>query len=297
MQSQGSISVTVARRAAAIAALSFISALGCSFEHSPPGAKVPVSFRAPPDPGSYKLSIVGSGRTEQTCDLPCTMDVPSGSAMLVGTGARAFSIAAEIPKEPAEAEFKLTRRRAQAIAGWVIALVGGSAGGLALGLTRNGDSGTQLKGGIAGASLAGVGLIGAIIALTAGSDEVKFTTGKAPGKLGGPAPPASPAPAGVCRSRFDCAGGKVCSLGLCVTPACVADSDCPKSQACSLEGQCESPGAAPNAAACRSHLECKNGLVCPKGQCVTPMCVADKDCPAGQGCSLEGQCEPAGRAR
>lgn len=281
-----------------LASLSVITALGCSIgTPAPPGPKVPVSFRAPEGPGPHKLSIIGSGRTEQTCDLPCTMEVPSGNAMFVGTGARTWSISGDIPKEPSEAEIKLNRRRAQSIAGWIIALVGGTAGSTAIALTRNGSADMQLKGGIAGGALAGVGVVGLIVALTAGSDEVKFTTGKAPAKLGGdtpPAPPVSPGASGVCKSRFDCTGGKVCSLGMCVTPACVADGDCPKGQGCSLEGKCEAPGAAPpKAPSCKSHIDCKGGLVCPKGECVKPACVADKDCPSGQGCSLEGQCEPA----
>ncbi len=48
----------------------------------------------------------------------------------------------------------------------------------------------------------------------------------------------------------------------------------------------------PSRAACKSHLECKGPFVCAGGECVAPTCMADKECGAGRGCSLEGQCEP-----
>ncbi len=48
---------------------------------------------------------------------------------------------------------------------------------------------------------------------------------------------------------------------------------------------------APAPTSCRTHLDCKGGQVCPRGQCVAPSCVGDRDCGAGQFCSLEGVCE------
>lgn len=163
--------------------------VGCSVSLPPPvpvGAPVPVSFSGPSDGAARQVLISGEGRKEQTCDLPCTMQVPSGSALIGVTGPRKILVPAVVPSEPSQAELKF-QRRGQAIAGWVLTLAGLAGGSIALGVTRNGDADAQLKGGIAGATLAGVGLVGLIIALTSGKDEVVFKgapVGAAPASVG-----------------------------------------------------------------------------------------------------------------
>ncbi|MFT3769270.1 MAG: hypothetical protein QM820_27845 [Minicystis sp.] len=166
-----------------IASAPLLFTLGCSFSVPPPvpvGAPVPVSFSAPSASSPPELEVSGEGRTLQRCELPCAMQVPSGSALLTVSGPRKVLVSAVIPAEPAKAEIRF-KRRGQAIAGWVITLAGLAGSGIALGVTRNAGPDGQLKGGIAGAALAGVGLVGLIVALTAGSDEVSFTksTGEA----------------------------------------------------------------------------------------------------------------------
>jgi hypothetical protein len=217
---------------------------GCSF--SPPpmvpvGAPAPISFQASSEGERSSITVSGDGRTPQTCELPCTMNVPSGSALVAVSGPRKWVAPVVFPKAPAHAEVKRLRR-GQAVAGWVLALAGLATGGVALPVTANGSPKTQLTGGVVGVTAGVVGLVGVIIALTAGKDELRFTD---PVAGAGPRAPLPPEP--------------------------------------------------PNPARCRSHLDCKAGLVCPSGECVAPACVADKDCPAGQGCSLEGQCERAPR--
>jgi hypothetical protein len=145
---------------------------------------VPVQFSAPSGASPQQLHISGAGRPEQRCELPCTLQVPSGSAVVGVSGPRKLFMAAVIPAEPSQAEVRF-QRRGQVIAGWITALAGLTAGGIALAATRNSGPDGQLKGGIAGAVGGGVGLVGIIVALTAGKDEVRFTS--APG-VAAPAP-------------------------------------------------------------------------------------------------------------
>lgn len=167
-----------------IAAAPLFLTLGCSFSVPPTvpaGAVVPVQFDAPSESSPQRLQLSGPGRAEQSCELPCTMQVPSGSAVLTVSGPRKAVMAAVIPAEPSQAELRF-QRRGQAIAGWVTAIAGVTAGSIALAVTRNSGPDGQLKGGIAGAVGGGVGLVGLIVALTSGKDEVRFTS----------APPAAP---------------------------------------------------------------------------------------------------------
>jgi hypothetical protein len=78
------------------------------------------------------------------------MQVPSGSAVLSVSGPRKAFMPAVIPAEPSQAELRF-QRRGQAIAGWVTAIAGVTAGSIALAATRNSGPDGQLKGGIAGA--------------------------------------------------------------------------------------------------------------------------------------------------
>jgi len=238
-----------------VASTPLLFAIGCSFSVPPAvpvGAPVPVSFSAPSSDGSLQLQVSGPGRPEQACALPCTLQVPSGSAVLTLSGPRKLAIPAVIPPEPSQAEIRF-RRNGQALGGWITALVGVAAGGIALAATRNAGLDGQLKGGIAGAVGGGVGLVGIIVALTAGKDEARLTGDPGVKAVGPGAPPPPPkalssGAAGAenagCKSRFDCTGGRVCREGRCAAPACVADRDCPSGQACSLEGACVSAGAA-----------------------------------------------------
>lgn len=182
--------VTSRKRAGWIAAAApLLCTLGCSFSLPPPvpvGAPVPIAFSAPSSEGTQKIAISGEGRPEQSCEAPCTLQVPSGSALISVTGPRKLLVPAVIPAEASKAEIRY-QRRGQAIAGWVLALVGVTGGSIALAVTRNAGADGQLKGGIAGASLAGAGLVGLIVALTAGKDEVKFSADPA---VAAPPPPA-----------------------------------------------------------------------------------------------------------
>lgn len=86
------------------------------------------------------------------------------------------------------------------------------------------------------------------------------------------------------------------AVGLDVSPkAAPSSSPAPTSPITATAAPTTAPQVAPAPAACRTHLDCKGGLVCPRGQCVPPVCVADRDCAAGQLCSLEGTCEPVKR--
>jgi hypothetical protein len=162
--------------------------LGCSASVPPPvpaGAPVAVSFSVPSDSSPQQLQISGTGRPEQGCELPCTMQVPSGSALVSVSGPRKLLMPVVIPAEPAKGEIRY-QRRGQAIAGWLMAIAGATGGSIALAVTRNSGPDGQLKGGIAGATLGGVGLVGLIVALTSGKDEVQFSAD--PGLVAPPAP-------------------------------------------------------------------------------------------------------------
>ncbi|WP_437291127.1 hypothetical protein [Sorangium sp. So ce406] len=218
--------------------------LGCSFElppQVPVGSAVPVAFSLPDDSSPYQVKVSGPGRAEQRCALPCAMQVPSGSATVLVSGPRSYAVPVVMPGEPSRAELK-QQRRAQASVGWIAVLSGVVAGSTALAVTRDADADGQLAGGIAGIVGGGVGLVGLIVALTAGKDEVRFTRASvdvphapepAPVSLASGAPEER-----ACRSRLDCEGGLVCPKGRCVASACVADKDCSKGQPCTLEGVC-----------------------------------------------------------
>jgi hypothetical protein len=175
-----------------VAAAPLLLTLGCSASLPPSvpvGAPVAVSFNVPSESSPQQLNISGSGRPEQSCELPCTMQVPSGSALISVSGPRRLLVSGVIPAEPAKAEIRY-QRRGQAIAGWLLAIAGATGGSIALAVTRNSSPDGQLKGGIAGATLGGIGLVGVIIALTSGKDEVQFSA--APGLVAPPPAPKAP---------------------------------------------------------------------------------------------------------
>jgi hypothetical protein len=160
-----------------IAAAPLFFLLGCSFElppQVPVGSAVPIAFSPPNDLSPYEVKVSGPGRPEQRCNLPCAMRVPSGSATVLVSGPRSYAVPVVIPREPSQAEL-MQQRIAQARIGWITMFSGGLVAGTALALTSDADADGQLKGGIVGLVGAGVALVGFIVVLTAGKDEVRFT--------------------------------------------------------------------------------------------------------------------------
>lgn len=160
-----------------VAAAPLLFTLGCSFQPPPAvpvGPPVPISFEVPSASSPHQLRVSGPGRPDQSCELPCNLVAPSGSAVVTVSGPRMAVMPAVIPAEPSHAEVRF-QRRGQAIAGWILAIAGTTAGSIALAATRNSGPDGQLKGGIAGVVGGGVGLVGVIVALTSGKDELRFT--------------------------------------------------------------------------------------------------------------------------
>jgi hypothetical protein len=115
------------------------------------------------------------------------------------------------------------------------------------------------------------------------------------------------APNTACNTSAPCPCGFSCRAQSCTTnlgvatPACVYDRDCPVDEFCNrAKYQCQFPMqlSATVGGTCTTNAECGEGSVCTTANtphlCVenlTHECFADDECPTGQRCNPDGQCE------
>uniref|UniRef100_A0A6C0CIJ1 Uncharacterized protein n=1 Tax=viral metagenome TaxID=1070528 RepID=A0A6C0CIJ1_9ZZZZ len=108
----------------------------------------------------------------------------------------------------------------------------------------------------------------------------------------------------TCTTSADCATGKVCSSGTCVTgTACTTNANCGTGQICNTTSGICVAGCVDNAGCgtgkvcssgqcvngCTSNANCASGQICTAGQCVTSTaCTTNSQCPSGKVCDTVG---------
>lgn len=157
-------------------ALIFLLACGETQAYVPPGPKIPVRIESQaPSEDKHYLVTLRNEKEAQSCAVPCSLDVSSGTTDIAVHGALEFQTRAIIPAMSSTLSIR-GRKNSQFYTGVVMAslfIVAGSAANIA-GLVYDNDKqpGRAILSYGVSAGLYGVALIGSIVARTAGKNRV-----------------------------------------------------------------------------------------------------------------------------